>query len=368
MYEPEIQEIVAAIRSGKCAIFVGAGLSIGAGLPSGASLAQSLLDELRCQTNADFQTIAQAYAYTRGRKDLEEKVQKVIDITNKKPTENHRLIASLGVDILITTNYDDLLERELDCPQNNIIIEDTDLVNTNTKETLVVKIHGDLRRPHTIVLTKNDYFLCYRKRELIWNYVSVLLAQRSFVFLGYSLRDPDFSQMQAQLIHYLGQNIMKRSYAVLFGADEIQASDLLSRNMEIIDLSRLGYNNRKEAMHHFLSMLNITLNSSPSISSEIHDGKEGEILVPEDLRVKLQNLGCDFVSCIEYRIYCNYLDEGQFISIPHGWTPPLPNKFRSPEFHVETYYRSDFNMMNIWVGLAVGRFREKPAGKERYAG
>jgi len=361
MYELEIQEIVADIQSHKCALFVGAGLSIGAGLPSWMSLIESLLNDLKVQSNADFLTIAQAYAYIHGRDAIEKKVQSLISIPGRKPTNSHNLLSKLPVDIWITTNYDDLLERTLACPQQNVLIQDEDFVNTDAHKTIVVKLHGDLSQPHTLMLTKNDYFLCYRKNEIIWSYMRVLLAQRRFVFLGYSLRDPDFSQVQAQLVHHLGPNVMKTSYAVLFNVDEVWTSDLRSRNVEIIDLSKLGYNNQEQAMYRFLSILIERIRPFPSIDSEIHSGEEGEKLLPEYVRTKLLSLGCEFVCCIEYHTYCSYLDEGQFIPIPPGWTPSVPNEFQRLEFHLEPYERSDLNRKNIWVGIAVARIQKKRA-------
>lgn len=59
---------------------------------------------------------------------------------------------------IITTNYDQLLEtsKNIFCEQYQVIIHDKDLLNAD-KSKYIIKMHGDLSEPASIVLKEQDY-------------------------------------------------------------------------------------------------------------------------------------------------------------------------------------------------------------------
>ncbi len=357
MYELEIQEIAAAIRSQKCVFFIGAGLSEEAGLPSWLGLIKSCLDDLSTKTDAEYLTIAQAYSQKFGRAALEAKVTALTDTSNISPTDLHQSLSELGVSTWLTTNYDDLLERALHCPEQNVVVEDRDLAREIPGAPIIIKIHGDYRRPHTIILTRNDYFLSHQQSALIWDQVRILLTKQTFVFLGYSLQDPDFSQLQAQLVHRLGLDGLRPSYAVMFDVDEVRKEDLLSRKVKVIELSSLA-NNPKSGAHRFVEMLSNILRQYPPLSPEYHGADEARKLVPDEVLKRHAGTG-RLICCIEYRIFCSYLDTAQPMTFPTGWRAPVRREYLGDDYHPEQYQRND--QTNVWVGVAIFQIRSGTA-------
>ena len=56
----------------------------------------------------------------------------------------------------------------------------------------ILKAHGDVDRPDTIVLTADDYRKVIHSNEPFKSLFSALLMTRALLFVGYSLNDPDF--------------------------------------------------------------------------------------------------------------------------------------------------------------------------------
>jgi hypothetical protein len=68
-------------------------------------------------------------------------------------------------------------------------------------ERAIVKLHGGFENPEGMVITETDYAsaaaqIASRTAGTPWGYVAALLSQYSFVFIGYSLTDPDFRLLQ----------------------------------------------------------------------------------------------------------------------------------------------------------------------------
>jgi hypothetical protein len=107
------------------------------------------------------------------------------------------------VDRIVTTNWDPFLEQSM-----NILVpmvEDRDLAFWHDAKRQVLKIHGCITRPYTLVATRDDYETCIKRNPLVFNKLRDLMASRTFVFVGYSLRDSDFRLIWAEIIQALGQ-------------------------------------------------------------------------------------------------------------------------------------------------------------------
>ena len=79
-------------------------------------------------------------------------------------------------DRIVTTNWDPFCERAL-----NVLVpmvEDRDLPFWNDDKRQVLKIHGCITRPDTIVLTRHDVESSIGKNRLIWNTLKNLMATR----------------------------------------------------------------------------------------------------------------------------------------------------------------------------------------------
>ena len=111
----------------------------------------------------------------------------------------------------VTTNWDPFLERSLEILIS--MVEDRDLAFWDDRKRQVLKIHGCISRPYSIVATKTDYDNCVGQNPLIFNKLKDLMATKTFVFVGYSLRDSDFREVWEAITKQLG-HFAKLAYAV----------------------------------------------------------------------------------------------------------------------------------------------------------
>ena len=120
--------------------------------------------------------------------------------------------------LILTTNWDPLLERALDVLVPTT--QDRDLAFWDDRKKQVVKIHGCITRPHSIVATQSDYDACIEANALLFNKVRDLMATKTFLFTGYSLKDADFRELWDSISNRLGQ-FSKMAYALdPFATDE----------------------------------------------------------------------------------------------------------------------------------------------------
>lgn len=91
---------------------------------------------------------------------------------------------------IITINYDRLLEASESeyKSQYDVVITDKDLLNAS-KSKYIIKMHGDVQHPETIVLKEQDYLEYSQKHVLIELFIKSLIADHTILFLGYSLND-----------------------------------------------------------------------------------------------------------------------------------------------------------------------------------
>lgn len=98
----------------------------------------------------------------------------------------------------------------------------------------MLKIHGDISTPHDIVLTKTDYDNYFQKRPAVstllkgnahdhnfFNTQKGLLLNRTFLFVGYSLRDLNL-QIILNEVSSLLKDAKRPAYAVVFEATQAE--------------------------------------------------------------------------------------------------------------------------------------------------
>lgn len=251
--DPSTRHLATAIRARECVLFVGSGLSIGAGLPSWDELISGFLDDF-----PEFRQALLSRSLERLPDHLPEKVRELVErelargmklkfddyldvaewyhlaalAQNRDeshvhrvnalygpsqtehilPTVSHYLLMQLPFRIIITTNYDDLIERTLRCLRRGWlrVVTDEDVPQTGRQGTVsVVKFHGhataETRAPerNAIVLTREEYdtfFERYRAKGLL---LEGLLLNHHFFFVGYSRTDSDFQHIYGRVADML---------------------------------------------------------------------------------------------------------------------------------------------------------------------
>lgn len=248
------RELVEEIASGDGALFVGAGLSRGAGLPDWNELIQPLLFELHdCPPEASPADIAQYYDLEYGRSRLVRKVRDRLNSIAVRPTVVHQELLRLPVGDIYTTNLDDLLEQALRQWHQpfHTIVEAADLGYSSSNETQLFKLHGDLSRPESIVLTSRDYEAYSRNHAVILSQLRITLGRKTMLFLGYSARDPDLRRVltEAKEEH---RGHVRNLFLVEFDPNPHVARDLESRGVQVIPIYTTGTSDRTELLAKWL--------------------------------------------------------------------------------------------------------------------
>ena len=233
--------LLRSIEKGKCVLFVGAGVSCEAGLPSASKLSEILACEADYPKTfpCSLLDIGQYYEEKFGRASLMKRLYETLK--PGRPSETHKLIAALSSKfrLIITTNYDSLLEdafTEIGYPYYNVK-EARDITNTpvETELPIIFKIHGDLDTKN-IILTREDYYHYLEKslKSTLGAYLKAQLAMGTFLFVGYSLRDYNFVLLYESVRDEL-KDYMPKGFAVMPSPDPVESSLWNKRGIELID-------------------------------------------------------------------------------------------------------------------------------------
>ena len=256
---PLSSDLVKAVRTGECILFLGAGVhyppddkdpTYGGCYPEsirppvGSELANLLYKDTDLKIDPDYgwkaklaiarnlQRMSLYYEIKKGsKKELVKKVKQEI-IPNKQPSRALKALAQLDFPIICTTNYDNLFEKALILAGKNPNVSSysnqptaatKDYVERRTPPAdnpFLFKIHSDIDDPtESIVITDEDYIqFILRMMTGVGMYDPIPMVFRShmqiwpMLFIGFSLMDYNLRL----LFKLLGWNIPhpKHSYSV----------------------------------------------------------------------------------------------------------------------------------------------------------
>lgn len=257
-------DLISELRRGQVVLFAGAGISCGThgqrGLPSTQELTRSLAlgadfclagqcwdcDPATGLCNRDagcvslYSEVAEHYAEQKGRPALLAFLRNCINVPGMKPLRAHRAIARLPVSVIITTNWDRLLDDALSDAGKQVttVVDDYEVAFSNLGDVLLVKMHGSIERPHSIVLTERDYQEFFERLPSLVDTLLYFFATRTFLFVGYSLSDPNFKQMYMQVTRRLkdryGRLYRRVAYADQWDPSEYQQKFWRHHNLRLI--------------------------------------------------------------------------------------------------------------------------------------
>lgn len=188
-----------AYRSGRLILFAGAGVSAGLGLPTGPELAAEMADHLQEDPEkfcdyGDARALAEYYRLRRGLDPLHEWMAREwhrqdIDI---QASEIHRLIVHARFHSIYTTNFDRWLEAAHDAYGKPYIkvANVRDLATlAESKARPIIKFHGDLDDPDSMVLDESSYFERLGFESPLDLKLRADLLVYPVLFIGYSISD-----------------------------------------------------------------------------------------------------------------------------------------------------------------------------------
>jgi len=210
--EAQAAALAREARDGRLVLFIGAGASRDAGLPDWKSLLEDLdsseysAEQRKLVDQLDLRDRATLIERRLGsRRELVLNIQKMFNAIDSSIGLTHALLASLGSQQAITTNYDDLFEqacawREQRITDKRLAVLPYDIVHQG--QPWLLKLHGSLRTDRVdssheddIVLTRADYMRLQRQRGALYGLVQAVLMTKHLLFVGYSLTDEDFHHL-----------------------------------------------------------------------------------------------------------------------------------------------------------------------------
>ncbi|HEY8286540.1 MAG TPA: SIR2 family protein, partial [Chloroflexota bacterium] len=188
---------------GSLVLFLGAGVAHDAGLPTWAELVAPLRERLGLEQALDPLDVADYFVESEegGRSALEQQVRHSLRTPDgrREPARSgklHRAIARVTAPVIFTTNFDQLTEEAIGAIQGvppATIVDDREVgVIDETWGVTLVKLHGCVSLPRTMVLTRTDFEEYATRHRAMIAYLHALLATRTFLFVGFSLVDPNF--------------------------------------------------------------------------------------------------------------------------------------------------------------------------------
>lgn len=195
-YLEDLRVINNALEHNKLVPFVGAGVSYDSGVPLWNDIIKKFCEHLGLDSkNQDYLKIPQYYYNNRGFKEYKDLLNDIFLSNTYTPNELHRSIVDLGTDLIITTNYDKLLEATFVERGKfvDVICEDKDFTYSMNSKKLI-KMHGDLDRGN-IVLKEDDYINYSQNFCLIENFLKSIIGSHTLLFIGYSLSDYNVKQI-----------------------------------------------------------------------------------------------------------------------------------------------------------------------------
>lgn len=245
---------------GHYAFLLGAGMSAGAGIPLGGAivtmLRQRLVEELKQDISPEageslFEELGwfrdpeseYAEALLRAFSSDHERQRFFRElIVGKMPTLAHYYLASIiangHCNLVLTTNFDDLLEKALTSlrlDDFNVITHasETEYISTSPELVTLVKLHGHYTYPQLSNLSEETQRLQRRLRE----YFQFLMRDHGLIVAGYGGRD---ASIMGPITHSLRNRTIPRGIVWCVRPSESEAP---TRRGYLQELERLGAGN-----------------------------------------------------------------------------------------------------------------------------
>lgn len=223
---------------------IGAGLSRNAVVKDGSppalwpDLGSSMAGALGIDTGDSVIEVLSAYGHSFGRQKLVEQVGIRIRAHDAKPGDVHRAFAGIQFTDLVTTNFDTLLEtayERLDKRPFPVVDESLLSAENYFPGPRIIKLHGDLAHPDRMVLTEDDYDTFLTKNPLLVTSVTAMFVDKTAMFFGYSLDDPDMRQMLSLVKQRLGR-MARPMWTIQVAARPSEVARFERRGVHVINL------------------------------------------------------------------------------------------------------------------------------------
>jgi hypothetical protein len=200
--------LIEQCRKGNCVLYAGAGLSASAMFPTWKSFVTELIDWSERQetisarsihslrnaiSGGEFNIAADSVIAELEKRNGLPQLHKFLMSTfgrNASLTSRHELLRHLNLSAVLTTNFDNLLERTFEIAAERIFTpSDIDrLLECLTKrEFFIAKLYGRLDRPETLLISPAQYEDAIVGNRRFAEFIESVFVSRTLIFLGSSL-------------------------------------------------------------------------------------------------------------------------------------------------------------------------------------
>ena len=262
--------LVDRVHEQRCVPFLGAAVNIESqvrsysGLALGATVADLLADKVG--TAGELARVALEYEVRTDRGYLLRFLEEALADAGLAPSPALGVLAKLPLKLIITTNFDRLLERALAGRDFTCLVQPADgfadkpEIRQRLAElehyngTIVYKIHGTFRADDDsrdrywleiepgITITEDDYieFLTTHESDAVRigvpKLIKTLVTPSTLLFLGYSLQDWDFRTIYRGLVGRLNKHDQRKSFAVQAGPPQFWVDYRALKGVHIVDM------------------------------------------------------------------------------------------------------------------------------------
>jgi len=252
LVEQFLDEFIPAVTDGDAAVFAGAGLSRAAGFVDWKGLLKDFATELHLDLDieSDLAAVAQYHLNKEGhiRSRLNQKVAAEL-ARQADLSDVHESLARTPIQTYWTSNYDSLIEDALKAANRRPVVRrpcSSLTSNPRSRDCEVLKLHGDVSDPDSVVITKEDYERYARRNERLLLRLKNDLITKSFLFVGFSFTDPNLELVLSQVRELVHDN-PRTHYAVFCEPQKDEYSsptwyryDLNRWRLRLQDLRRYG--------------------------------------------------------------------------------------------------------------------------------
>ena len=282
-----IKKYCEALDEGRAAIFAGAGLSVSAGFVSWTGLLENVAEELNIKIDKHTNLVDLAQYYVNETKSTHELSTAILNKfpSSTSPTENHKILASLPIDVYWTTNFDKLIEnalKEADKVYDVKTLPESLTISKKDCQVTVYKMHGDVDNPDKTILTRDQFERYPETHKAFLTNFSYDLTNRTFLFLGLCFDDPNLKYVlkyarslyhENQRVHYYVLKKVSRADCV---SDEEYNNRTREQELFVEDMKNYGIqtvliDNYAEITEILTSIKQRYLRKTVFISGAAHD-------------------------------------------------------------------------------------------------
>jgi len=231
--------LINAVKQRQAVLFAGAGISYNAIKVGGLELRNWIGAEIAKDhptydfTSRSLEDVCDEYEVLHDRPQLVDLLASFIP-QNIQPLRSH-LAAVATFRFIVTTNWDLLFEaayRQIG-QRYQILIEEADAPMFSYDQHNLLKIHGSIDRPRSLICTTDDYESYPDSHSQLLDRVGELVYNNTVLFVGHGLRDEHLRRLLSQIRRRRG-DLQRRNYAVGF-YDEVRRKLLGDRKIEVLE-------------------------------------------------------------------------------------------------------------------------------------